>query len=58
MSGSARDDEPKLLPDAGLSRSLADELTEIALHSARRTVISDTPADEIFGYDDRGIPTR
>lgn len=35
---------------------LADELDEIALHCARLPVLDDRPADEILGYDDRGLP--
>lgn len=39
-------------------RSLADELNEIALRSAKRPDISDLTDDEILGYDQLGIPTR
>ena len=39
-------------------RSLVDELTVIAQRCARRPVISDLSDDEIFGYDESGVPTR
>lgn len=39
------------------SRRLADELNEIALHCAALPVFDDRPADEIIGYDERGLPT-
>lgn len=39
-------------------RTLADELNEIALRCARRPVVSPVTADEVLGYDERGIPTR
>ncbi|MGH9369073.1 MAG: type II toxin-antitoxin system VapB family antitoxin [Thermoanaerobaculia bacterium] len=37
-------------------RSLADELDAIALHCARLPVRDARPADEILGYDARGVP--
>jgi antitoxin VapB len=37
-------------------RSLADDLNEIALHCARLPVLDARSADEILGYDDRGMP--
>jgi antitoxin VapB len=39
-------------------RSLADELNSIALRCAERPVLSTMSADEILGYDERGVPTR
>ncbi|MEZ5332689.1 MAG: type II toxin-antitoxin system VapB family antitoxin [Thermoanaerobaculia bacterium] len=39
-----------------VGRRLADELDEIALHCAALPVLDDRPADEILGYDDRGLP--
>ena len=38
-------------------RRLADELDEIAEHCASLPVLDRRSADEILGYDDRGIPT-
>lgn len=38
-------------------RRLADELNEIALHCAALPVYDDRPADEIIGYDERGLPS-
>ena len=38
------------------SRRLADDLEEIAEHCARLPVLDERPADEILGYDDRGLP--
>lgn len=35
---------------------LADELDEIALRCARLPVLDHRPADEILGYDERGLP--
>jgi antitoxin VapB len=37
-------------------RSLADELDEIARRCAALPVLDPRPADEILGYDDRGLP--
>ena len=37
-------------------RRLADELDEIALHSASLPVLDARDADEILGYDERGLP--
>jgi antitoxin VapB len=37
-------------------RRLADELEEIAEHCAGLRVLDDRPADEILGYDERGLP--
>lgn len=37
-------------------RRLADDLEDIARHCAALPVVDDRPADEILGYDDRGIP--
>lgn len=39
------------------SRRLADELNEIALHCAALPVYDDRSADEIIGYDERGLPS-
>ncbi len=39
-----------------ISRRLADELDEIALHCARLPVKDDRTADEILGYDANGLP--
>jgi antitoxin VapB len=39
-----------------VTRSLADDLNEIALHCARLPVQDERPADEILGYDERGLP--
>ena len=39
------------------SRRLADELNEIALHCAALPIYDDRSADEIIGYDERGLPT-
>ncbi|MGH9525583.1 MAG: type II toxin-antitoxin system VapB family antitoxin [Terriglobales bacterium] len=36
--------------------SLADELEAIADHCARLPVLDTRPADEILGYDERGLP--
>ncbi len=38
-------------------RSLADELDEIAKRCAALPVLDDRPADEILGYDERGLPS-
>ncbi len=37
-------------------RRLADELDEIALHTASLPVLDDRDADEILGYDGSGMP--
>ena len=37
-------------------RKLADELDEIALHCASLPVLDGRAADEILGYDERGLP--
>lgn len=37
-------------------RRLVDELDEIAKHCARLRVRDARPADEILGYDERGVP--
>jgi antitoxin VapB len=37
-------------------RRLADDLDEIARHCAALPVKDPRPADEILGYDDRGLP--
>lgn len=37
-------------------RSLAAELDEIALHCASLPVLDDRVADDILGYDERGLP--
>lgn len=37
-------------------RSLADELEDIAKHCASLPLLDARPADEILGYDDRGLP--
>lgn len=37
-------------------RSLAAELNEIALHCASLPVFDDRSADEMLGYDERGLP--
>jgi antitoxin VapB len=39
-------------------RSLAGELNAIALRCAKRPVVSRLSAEEILGYDERGVPTR
>jgi len=46
------------LKRARSKRSLATELTEIALRCARRPLVSSLTDDEILGYDDSGVPTR
>ena len=46
------------LRQAHAGRSLADELNEIALRCAKRTIVSDLSADEILGCDEAGVPTR
>ena len=37
-------------------RSLAEELDEIALHCASLPVLDDRAAEDILGYDERGVP--
>lgn len=37
-------------------RRLADRLDEIAKHCASLPVVRDRSADEILGYDERGLP--
>ena len=37
-------------------RRLADELDEIALHTASLPVLDDRDANEILGYDESGLP--
>ncbi|GAB4272375.1 MAG: type II toxin-antitoxin system VapB family antitoxin [Deferrisomatales bacterium] len=37
-------------------RRLADELDEIARHCAHLPVLDERPAEEILGYDERGVP--
>ncbi len=37
-------------------RRLADELDEIALHTASLPVLDDRDADAILGYDESGLP--
>lgn len=37
-------------------RRLSDELNEIALHCATLPELDARSADEILGYDDRGLP--
>ena len=37
-------------------RRLADELDEIALHCASLPILDDRAADDILGYDERGLP--
>jgi antitoxin VapB len=37
-------------------RRLADRLDDIARHCAALPVIRERPADEILGYDERGLP--
>ena len=39
------------------SRRLGDELNEIALHCAALPVYDERSAEEIIGYDERGLPT-
>lgn len=39
-----------------VTHRLADELEEIADHCARLPVLDQRTADEILGYDDRGLP--
>lgn len=39
------------------ARNLADELDEIAMHCASLPVLDDRGADDILGYDERGLPT-
>ena len=37
-------------------RDLADELDEIALHCASLPVLDERTAEDILGYDERGLP--
>ena len=37
-------------------RDLADELDEIALHCASLPVLDERAAEDILGYDERGLP--
>ena len=37
-------------------RGLADELDEIALHCASLPILDERAAEDILGYDDRGLP--
>jgi len=37
-------------------RGLADELDEIALHCASLPVLDERAAEDILGYDERGVP--
>lgn len=41
---------------ARATRRLADDLDEIALHCASLTVRDRRSAEEILGYDERGLP--
>lgn len=41
---------------ARAGRSLAEELDAIARHCAALPVLDARPADEILGYDERGLP--
>lgn len=41
---------------ARVHRRLADELDEIGRHCSRLPVRDGRPADEILGYDDKGVP--
>jgi antitoxin VapB len=38
-------------------RRLADELEAIAEHCARLPILDDRSAEEILGYDERGLPS-
>ena len=38
-------------------RSLVDELDEIALHCAALPVLDDRSDEEIWGYDEHGLPS-
>ena len=38
-------------------RNLVEELHEIALHCAALPVLDDRSADDILGYDERGVPS-
>jgi antitoxin VapB len=44
------------LAAANAGRSLADELDQIAKRCAALPVLDRRPADEILGYDERGLP--
>ena len=37
-------------------KGLADELDEIALHCASLSVLDERAAEDILGYDERGLP--
>ena len=37
-------------------RGLADELDEVALHCASLPVLDERAAEDILGYDERGLP--
>ena len=37
-------------------RRLADELDEIALHCASLPILDEKAAEDILGYDERGLP--
>jgi len=37
-------------------RGLADELDEIALHCASLPILDERAAEDILGYDERGLP--
>ena len=37
-------------------RGLADELDEIALHCASLPILDERVAEDILGYDERGLP--
>jgi antitoxin VapB len=43
---------------ARYGRSLAGELNAIALRCAQRPIMSPLSAEEILGYDERGMPRR
>ena len=38
-------------------RTLTDELDEIALHCASLPVLDDSAAEDMLGYDERGLPS-
>ena len=39
-----------------IGRGLADELDEIALHCASLPILDERVAEDILGYDERGLP--
>ena len=39
-----------------IGRGLADELDEIALHCASLPILDEGAAEDILGYDERGLP--